>query len=267
MSRYTEILHVPIEDIAVLADAYEGYAFSFEESSLEENFLEIQPWRSSSLLLAAIFRSLLSPNKSRALFHAATLNYRGIGNQFWKVLAICSLDQELLTTEQVLPGKDSPEISEPLYFYDLLSQCWLSSLREGQPQQAFERYLQQARKKPFQKVGRLEIPMRLYTNVMMDSLEWSSPRPEIQNWRALLYRANESVELSQSDRFHWESMPGSIVPLEPEILAVCISLGSRWLSMNHSLSELSERINIQGSAEVPLLIAIDLLEEVNFLRI
>lgn len=83
MSRYTEILHIPIEDIAVLADAYEGYAFSFEE-----NFLEIQPWRSSSLLLAAIFRSLLSPNKSRSLFHAATLNYRELGNQFWKVLAI-----------------------------------------------------------------------------------------------------------------------------------------------------------------------------------
>lgn len=178
-----------------------------------------------------------------------------------------SSDQELLTTEQVLPGKDLSEISEPLYFYDLLSQCWLSSLREGQPQQVFERYLQQARKKPFQKVGRLEIPMRLYTNVMMDSLEWSSPRPEIQNWRALLYRANESIELSQSDRFHWESMPGSIVPIEPEILAVCISLGSRWLSMNHSLSELSERFNIQGSAEVPLLIAIELLEEVNFRRI
>ena len=45
MSRYTEILQIPIEDMAVLADAYEGYAFSFEESSLEENFLEIQPWR------------------------------------------------------------------------------------------------------------------------------------------------------------------------------------------------------------------------------
>jgi hypothetical protein len=267
MSHYTEILRIPIEDIAVLADAYEGYAFSFEESSLEENFLEIQPWRSSSLLLAAIFRSLLSPNESRFLFRAATLNYRELGNQFWKVLAICGLDQELLATEQVLPGEDSSEISEPLYFYELLSQCWLSSLREGQSQQAFERYLQQAQRKPFQKVGRLEIPMRLYTNAMIDSLEWRSPQPEIQNWRALLYRANESVELSQSDRFHWESLPGSVVPLEPEILATCISLGSRWLSMDHSLSELSERINIQGSAKVPLLIAIELLGEFNFRRI
>jgi hypothetical protein len=265
MSRYTEILQIPIEDVAVLADAYEGYAFSFGESFLGEKFLEIQPWRSSSLLLASIFRSLLSPRESRSLFRVAAINYRELGNPFWKTLAVCGLDQGLLLNEQVLPRGNSSEIDfseigNSSHFYNLLSQCWLSSFRDNQSQRAFERDLQQAQRKSFQKVGRLEIPMSLYTNVIVDSLEWRSPQPKIQNWRALLHRANESVELSRSDRFHWEKLPGSIVPFEPEILAACVSLGSRWLSMDHSLSELSERMNMQGSAKVPLLIAIELLE-------
>jgi hypothetical protein len=134
MSYYTEILQIPIEDVAVLADAYEGYAFSFDEHFLDENFLEIQPWRSSSLLLASIFKSLLNPRESMPLFRAAAVNYRELGNPFWKALAICGLAQGLLLTEQVLPREnsseiDSSEISNPLHFYNLLSQCWLSSFR------------------------------------------------------------------------------------------------------------------------------------------
>jgi hypothetical protein len=261
MSRYTEILRIPIEDIAILADVYEGYAFSLEESLSEERFLEIQPWRSSSLLLAAIFKSLLNPYESKVLFREAALNYQAIGNQFWKILAICALDREILLTQQALPIEDRSEVDETSYFYNLLSQCWLSSFDENQFHNSFPNYLQQAQGESLQKVGRLEIPIRLFTRTMIDSLEWRSSQPKLQNWRTLLDRANESVEISKSDRFHWERLPGSIVPLEPEILAVCISLGSRWLSMNHSLEELRERINIEGSTAVPLLIAIEMLEE------
>jgi hypothetical protein len=97
MSRYTEILQLPEDELSNLSIAYQGYARFLQ--STENN--DLLPWISSASLIAALFESIIDPSKAKELFTIAANNYKRLDNNFWMIIAICGANEGLLLEAEI----------------------------------------------------------------------------------------------------------------------------------------------------------------------
>ncbi|QDA61420.1 hypothetical protein [Hymenobacter jejuensis] len=270
MSRYTDILGLPAEDVRNVADAYGGYAgfiqdeFDKSEDSNKQN-AAIGPWLASNWLLAAILNALLTPAASKSLFSQAARAYRELNHPFWKVAAICGLDSDLLAEQpDSFMSNDASEdyllgISPDEYLYELLRLAYLSQvdtryagaydrLREGGQELAALRA---------SGAGRLNIPIFLYIKAISEvGIAGFRQERGVDVLGPLLDRAYESIELARADTYHWAGLRGSVVPLEPEILAASICFCIKSLYTEGGLAALERRIDMDAAAFVPLQVAL-----------
>lgn len=254
MSIYTDDLDLDLHTVQNLADAHFGYANYL--STHEEN-KSSNPYIASSFLIAAILRTLINPGEGKKIFPLAADYYRRDNNTFWKIAAICGNESELLyqsSQETDFTKKTTPEFQ----FAEILSLQFINT-KNGELDFSFSR-------SPFLSfpVGRLGLPIRTYTNAFTELSEFPDNYRRrdktLGTWATLLNRAAERTRLLQADTYHWKNLKGSFLPLEPEVIATCISLCQFAKKRNINIDELGERLQVEQIGKIPLLIAKEIME-------
>jgi hypothetical protein len=263
MSYITELLHLSEVDVRNIADANAGYA-AFIQRDISERAADsrepvetLLPWLASCWLMGGILKSLVSPEEALPLFRSAAQVYRQLKHPFWKVAAVCGLDKELLLTEELIPSQ-MVETTPNEYLYEQLRLSYLA--RTSSTTRKIPNTLEQqgitARTLRLRRAGRLNLPLQLYLEALENTspITYKSVNDVGDPLRDLLYRAQESTELASADSYHWRHLRGSVVPIEPELLAVCINIVQ---TVPHQLDWLNE---IQNSAYIPLLVALNIVQ-------
>lgn len=252
MSRYTEILNLDSELVQTLSNIHQGYAKAIGENEKEQN----SEYRASSLLLSALFESLIHPLNSRQRFIAASFAYRKLENPFWKLLAVCGMDKRAL---KELEQPDNISFNGDSFFYNLIWKEFISNSIISDLLQNTEI------KTSFRPVGRLNIPLNIYVEAFQSikGLTQQNTANQFRNTleplKLFLDRASEKIKLQMEDLYHWKKLRGGIIPLEPEILATCICLCLQMRKNRISFSILTEMIAVDEIGLFPLRLANDIV--------
>ncbi len=254
MEFFTEILGLNIQAVKNLADVHYGYA----NHLITQEDSRYRPYIASSFLITAMLQSLINPQSSIKAFQRSASFYQEDKNPFWKIVAVCGNDRGRLygtISETGFENMTSPDHQ----FADILGYQFLNT-SNGRAETLYTKpaFLSQP-------VGRLGLPMSVYMNAFIGLNELSHDPLQngriLEPWAILLNRAAERTRLLQSDTYHWENLKGTFIPLEPEVLATCMSLCQVAKTKEIDIDFLTERIQVDRIAKVPLLIAKEILQD------
>jgi hypothetical protein len=253
------------------ARATELYALEFISTQTDEETGAPQTrlLQSAALLTAAAsYWILIDPHRSFSLFADAGNLYADLGRSFAYVASICGAVRQLphLAALQIYPETD---MGAEEANYLLLREAWNSALDIAQPDPAFGSNLRvDSGNRGAWPTGRLRIPQRSQLAVLRNSIEltdrWSSKEEIryigqdqfIRDLQSFLARADEQVEIAMSDHYHWRRLQSSLLPVEPEIVAVCAVAAASALAT--SGEEILGRINVPERAVIPLLLGTEI---------
>lgn len=249
------------------AIAYSGYAKALIKSERKE----VEPLIASSYLYAAVYNSLNNQEQAKKDFGDATNYYRKLNNPYAGIMAICNLNQsEGLDFIKKLRKNDIYLTGPDTWLTALLLEIWTG---EGEDlwkwsQLPEEEVSYRAKRIQLSRCGRLGIQFNLYaeakgTESKIIGLD-NSVETGIENTATLLKEASKHLASAMLHKYHWSKLYSRILPLEPEVLAACISLLT-YYSKNKNISneEFLRRIKnyIDDSiALVPLEVAIKFLD-------
>lgn len=254
MSDFSRQLSLPQDQLENLADAYRGYAQALGKSPQgEANPVLV----ASSYAISAVYRSIVDPPGARSTFRQAALAYRKLHNPSWIIYAICANDGELFQADGFSKAARATEIG---HFYSVLARFYLQVTRQqGKIARHFD---QMSWVDSFHgSIDQMNIPYKLVVRVINESGNWDreNKKPDTRGFSELIRRFNETLEIKQSDSFHWNNLMGNMLPLEPVSIAISVVLVKRWLQA-YSPVELIESLDVAGSTGVILLIASELVE-------
>lgn len=261
MNNHLESLGLPEDKVSNMATAYRGYALALEKEEpgkVDQN----GPWIASSYLISASFFLLTDPAAAKEMFFRAALIYQRLGVSFWTVCAICADNFEgILNNKERLNNEDF--VNNPRDgFYNILTTFYNST-------SYFEPYWPN----PFYKgkLPRIDIPYRLVFEVMVESNNWKERyidgSRDLSKFSELLRRAFEPTALSKADHFHWSKVQGTILPFDPQGLALVVTFTKKW-RQEHNFNELLELIEADNEQKTLLRIANEIVsgEDRRFLK-
>lgn len=257
MSKYTELLNLNSQAVKNLYSAYNGYAnyLSAFENQKYNSYI------ASSFLIAGTFQLLINPQTAIEILAKSAIYYKKENNSFWKIIAICSNDINLINENT--NSKFLVSVLPEMHFHEMLSNQFKQSL-DGKIDFSFN-------ESPFisMPVGRLKIPMKIYLDAFTELSILDNPRNYIESsFRAalsiLLNRGSETIQMLRADNYHWRKLNGTFIPVEPEILATCICLCQLLRIKRVNIIELVDDLRfVNAVAKIPLLIASDLTSNSN----
>lgn len=262
MSDLTEVLGLDETAVRSQADAYEGFGkvlssppilaaevVHSDETRWISRFIgegNKRPWIASCFAFSALLRSLLRDERASDLFLLAAKAWPG--DAYARILAVCAGVTHIRDVDR--DAERQTIVADDL-FADLLE--WSA---EGDRSRDF---IDQAadygvdRNAP---VGRLGLQFEVYRNAIRESDNWTQDHPSTEAVEWLLRRAYEAVLGMRSDSFHWRSLLGTAVPVEPEIIAACMPLARNWRRLNRSPGTFTEESLLTAAETVPFEIAI-----------
>lgn len=210
---YSEPFRLDSERLSKLAYVYAGYAHASREDESQEILIN----RASTLVIAASLFSLFDVEKARECYWAAFQEYRQLKIPFALTLAVCSTKPEPLDSFPFEQQQDAPytRATADYYFQKLAHDFWLHG-SHADPD-VFS-------KPDRQLVGRLGLPMNLYTRVYRSAFPFSNHDKVLSPIADLLNRVAEVTRVAMQDEFHWQRLYSTILPIEPEILATLLSV-------------------------------------------
>jgi hypothetical protein len=181
----------------------------------------------------ASYLALTDPRSAKASYARAAEIYRRLRSPYCLILAICSHDQETIrrvieTDFQTASGDRIDAI-----VFGSLARLRLSaqnSNRDARLEQVYRDWRRQYRDYAVEgSVGRLKLSPGLYAELLGrladDNLD--SPFGEM-TYREYLRQVEAVMRLVRSDHYHWQSLNSGLFPVEPEVLAVCLTARYRW---------------------------------------
>jgi hypothetical protein len=179
----------------------------------------------SGLAIAASHWSLLDPKRARVCFLDAMQIYHRLDHSYWMALALCSSDGKAmdLLAREIPAQADRPSLpTDALAFMIVAESVPRLGERMAGLREALGRHLRVHGNRP---VGRLGVPLEEYLRCR-DTLQRASsqdPGRFSTVVGAFMHRATEPVRLAMHDRFHWSRLRSSVLPVEPEALAVAMT--------------------------------------------
>ena len=235
MSYYTEILNLDEQDLFELSDANYGYASALTKQENPANNLII----ASSYLIAGIYKTIISPGTGSKAFNLSANFYLKDQNSFWIIPSICSNNLDLINN-----NKESIEaINKYSYLEQFLFRVYTQKNWNYNSLYSIQDLY----------VGNLKIPFGLYFN----SFKHDTKEEKLESIYAVLNRTSAHTKFLMTDSFHWQNATGTIIPIEPEILAYCLTL----LKINNAfrISLVDELSKLDSIAKIPLIIAQELI--------
>lgn len=228
MSTYID-LGLPSEEVINLATAYAGYARAIELENQDRH----TAWIASSFLISASFFLLFDPVTARQTFFEAAIRYLKLRNSFWQVCGICADNFQGILAAPI--EKIYPPDSSSNGFYDMLTAFYKADSYFEWPARRFRG-----------KLPNSDITYQLVLDTIAESNEWvdsslSDKAYLLNKFSELLRRAYEPTALSQSDSYHWNKLKGTVLPFDPQSLALTVLFTKKW-NRNHRFSDLVELV-------------------------
>jgi hypothetical protein len=254
-----EVLQLDGEMIKRNANAHADYARMLER----REHSELGPWIASSRLLTAVWRALVDPQSAREELREAAYAYERLKNPYSGVLAVCAQNPGL--AKQFIDERKQQNIfaADPnTLLAVLLVEIWTRDENETAKIEGMWKMpadLSIAKRDELRQrvlntpTGRLGLPFRYYSQ--------AKDMEKVDGVVALLQRAAEPVRVAMMDRYHWNNLYSSVLPLEPEILAACVGLLNYWREEKRSATEFLRRVKDEMQdpiALVPLEVAVKL---------
>lgn len=212
--------------------------------------------------IAGSYRLLLEPPEAVASLHSAVVHFAATRSLFAHPLAVCSGDTstdwigEFTGGDRVL----SPNGRQLI----LLRLGWLDAIEGGRDQEvraALFAHMDRAAPDSAAKVGRMGVPLdatvRLLASVdrMIGDDGDQDIRQVVPNVHDFLIRAHDVTAGAMSDRFHWRSLMSSVLPVEPEAVALGAAVMAAALQRGAE-QELIGRLDLPPPALTPLLVGL-----------
>jgi hypothetical protein len=227
---------------------------------------EIQREIASLYTIAGSYRLLLEPREAAASLRSAAAHFSLTGSLFAHPLAVCSGDTSAGWIEELAEGGRALSPNERQLI--MLRLGWLDALKGGQDQEIHATlfaHMNHAAPDSAAVVGRMRVPldatMRLLASV--DQMGGDDGDREMQEVVAsvhdFLIRAYDVTAAAMSDRLHWRSLMSSVLPVEPEAVALgAVVMAS---ALQHDTDEeLIERLDLPPGALVPLIAGMDVAQ-------
>jgi tetratricopeptide (TPR) repeat protein len=198
----------------------------FESSdTLSPRWTQQQMLAASSLVIAASYWSLLSAEKAVSLYREAATLYREMGHSYWLVLALICMNgddfAEALSAVDKLPARDPQMIA-----FAMVGNEMYGDDRRGR---RMERLVANWRHVGNYPVGRLRIPLDYYgrcAEAMRDAGRQENAGAFFEGAANYIHRAAEVLQSASHDQFHWLRLESSILPAEPEAIAMATALST-----------------------------------------
>ena len=209
-SRALDVLRLNARDVRVTAQTADGYGSLLARTSDPGSKARAATMK----IRAAGCWCLISPTRAPAAFSEARRLYQDLGHPFAIAVAICA-------GEQALPSVESHQSTSPEdHAYRALWLAWTVASRKTA---ASAVSATPAHNREWFPAGQLGIPVRLYLDFSRDvgrAIRSGDPGPLAWSLPQLLQRGTEPVKMAMADRYHWQSLATSVMPVEPELLAI-----------------------------------------------
>jgi len=188
----------------------------------------------SGLVIAASYWSLIDSRRAIADYRRAARLYRAMRHSYWMVAAMAAADGKMLRAA-AREQQDHSEASPLEVAFGLVTEGMSGADFTGERLTGAWQTLGNV------PVGRLGIPLNHYGNCRTAMLHAQAGDREIftRHARTYLERAAEVIRMARHDQYHWQRLQSSILPAEPEAVAVtsALSLTARR-SLGMSLMEI-----------------------------
>jgi hypothetical protein len=226
-----QLQHDP-ELVARLAIAHEGSAaVHFEharsrrlrEENIREHWSQHEMLAASSLVIAASLWSMIDPHRAVSIYRKAARFYRAIGHAYWMVLALASgARDEIFETANVV--EETPISNPQTIAFAMVANEVRDDRRHGAQSERLDAEWRHAGNIP---VGRLGIPLDHYgrcAQAMRQARTRKNVERFVRDASTYIHRAAEVLRTASHDRFHWKQLRSSILPAEPEAIAMTAAM-------------------------------------------
>jgi hypothetical protein len=233
-----ELEHEP-ELIDRLARVHEGNAVAHLKRAAEQHEIDAAPrmgWSqhlmlaASGFVISASYWSLIAPSRAVAHYRQATEIYRALGHSYWMVLALASASENDIAS---MPAAidETPTPSPQTVAFAMIGNEVANADRSGVRAERLNEHWRHAGNPP---IGRLGIPLDYYARcaqAMRAARTKKDMARFIADAAAYLHRAAEVIRSASHDRFHWLGLQSTILPAEPEAVAIATAMSM----MSHAL--------------------------------
>lgn len=220
------------ELIERLARMHEGNAVAHMKRAAEwhENsdvprlgWSQHQMLAASGFVIAASYWSLINPRRAIEGYRNTSKMYRDMGHDYWVVLALATANSNW--TIPVLSAVDEMHAPSPqtVAFAMVCNQMY-DDLGSGARAERLDSRWREIGNYP---IGRLGIPLDHYARcaqAMRTAREKGNAERFFSEAANYVHRAAEVLRSASHDRFHWLRLESTILPAEPEAVAITTAM-------------------------------------------
>jgi hypothetical protein len=177
----------------------------------------------SGFVIAASYWSLIAPRTAMLLYRSAAEIYRARKHSYWMVLALASASEnEIATMPSVIDGTLAP--GPQTVAFAMVGNAMSDSDRQGVRAERLDTHWRHVGNVP---IGRLGIPLDHYARCAQ-AMRVARAEKNIEYFLAevanYVHRAAEVLRSASHDRFHWMQLQSTILPAEPEAVAMTTAM-------------------------------------------
>jgi hypothetical protein len=177
----------------------------------------------SSFVIAASYWSLVATRKALTVYRAAADIYRELGHEYWVVLALAASNgNDFAPALSAIDEMLSPN-PQTIAFAMVWNELHPTERRDLRAKHLFLRW----RETGNYPIGRLGIPLDYYGQLAQGiHFARQEKNPDLFFFAAADYlrRAAEVIRTASHDRFHWLRLESTILPAEPEAVAITTAM-------------------------------------------
>jgi hypothetical protein len=177
----------------------------------------------SSMVIAASYWSMIDPQKALAAYRKSTDIYRRMGHSYWMVLALVSANSDAIIEMLSEFDETTPAGPQNIGLAMIGNQIINSNRREARAEH-LNAYWRETGNVP---VGRLGIPLDYYVRcaeAIRTTRGGNNRRRFFAEAANYVNRATEVIRTASHDQFHWLRLRSTVLPAEPEAVAVTMAL-------------------------------------------
>jgi hypothetical protein len=224
-----------VKNLALITEANAAlHLKSAAEQSLSLEGTQRSAWSQHEMLaasgfaVAASYWSLIDAERAVTLYRTAAETYRQLNHGYAMVLALASATSDEISITLSSMNGSSPPSPQTVAF------CLVANELSDSETQGVERLVHQWRHFGNVPIGRLGIPLDYYGRCAL-AMRAARQNESVEGFLAqasdYVRRAAEVLNTASHDQFHWLALRSSILPAEPEAVAMTVAMSI----VSHSL--------------------------------
>jgi hypothetical protein len=226
-----ELEHDPrlVERLALM---HEGNAMAHMKRAAERQeagdasrsgWTQHQMLAASSFVIAASYWSLIDPRRAVKGYRNTARIYREMRHDYWIVLALASANDNEITPA-LYAVDETPAPNPQMVAFAMVCNEMYDADHNGSRAERLNSHWREIGNYP---IGRLGIPLDYYARCAQ-AMRAARAKKSVENFFAevanYVHRAAEVIRNASHDRFHWLRLESTILPAEPEAVAITTAM-------------------------------------------